>query len=249
MKRCRFVGVAIGLLAILVSLFPTRFALATGGDEGFEKEVNGYQVRLHFPGHAKTGQNPVEIEITAPGGEALSVARVEVSAVPGAAHSEEEPQAHPEDADEEGHTEAEPHAAEGMDGHDGEAEPATHDDMEMHGEDTEMSSSDPHDAEPADTHAEESSGAHGESKEVILKPGKEPGEYAGKVFFSEAGDWAVKVRFTTDDGKVEEHVDFTVDVIDAGPNWTVLGGFFGINATIVAVAAVKKRKSTLVIPA
>jgi hypothetical protein len=282
MKHRKFVGVAIGLLAILVSLFPGRWVFATGGDEGFEKEVNGYQVRLHFSGHAKTGSNPVEIQITAPGGEPVSAAVVEVSAEPGAAHADEEADAHAEEADEDSHMEGEPQATEAMDGHSSEPEPETTGGMEMHGaEETEQTPGETHDAQPADAHAAET-GSHsegevdaaedevepcnleqpctedehaeegedgpGESKEVVLKPAKVKGAYAGKVFFSEAGNWAVKVRFTTQEGAVEEHVDFTVDVVDAGPNWPVLGGFFGINAAIVAVAAVNKRKSTLVIP-
>jgi hypothetical protein len=104
------------------------------------------------------------------------------------------------------------------------------------------------DEEDGDHTEGEEAGGHGEGKS-LLKPAEEAGVYEGEIFFPESGDWAVKVRFAISDGSVDEHVDFTVDVIETGPNWPVLGGFFGINTAVMITAAVLKRKSTLVVPA
>jgi hypothetical protein len=41
----------------------------------------------------------------------------------------------------------------------------------------------------------------------------------------------------------KKDIKFDVDVTSAGPNWVIIGGFIGIVAVIIIVAAVKKKSS------
>jgi hypothetical protein len=93
-------------------------------------------------------------------------------------------------------------------------------------------------APAADGHAEE-------NITVMLEPTTESGEYAGEVHFDTSGEWMFNVHFTVN-GETTE-VDFPIDIARAlSTNYAVLGGFFGINATVIAAAAVLKRKPVVV---
>lgn len=67
------------------------------------------------------------------------------------------------------------------------------------------------------------------------------GEYSGKADFTDKGMWAVKTTFLVN-GQ-QENADFQIDVQSAGPNWFIIGGFLGVIVVIIAVAAVRKKKS------
>ncbi|GEQ22983.1 hypothetical protein CBU02nite_34890 [Clostridium butyricum] len=76
--------------------------------------------------------------------------------------------------------------------------------------------------------------------EVNLESSEE-GQYMGEIDFTDKGKWVVTANFVVD-GK-EKSLDFDVEVADGGPNWIVIGGFVGIVAVIIIVAAVKKKSS------
>lgn len=90
----------------------------------------------------------------------------------------------------------------------------------------------------ADGHAEE-------NITVMLEPTTESGEYVGEVHVEKSGEWMFNVHFTVN-GETTE-VDFPVDITRTlSKNYAVLGGFFGINATVIAAAALLKPKPVVV---
>lgn len=82
----------------------------------------------------------------------------------------------------------------------------------------------------------------GESKPEVtqFKKGQEEGEYVGTVKFSDKGNWKVKTNFTANNG--EKMADFDVDVISAGPNWFVVGGFLVVATLVIVTAGISKKK-------
>lgn len=107
--------------------------------------------------------------------------------------------------------------------------------MEGHGQ-SEM------DSHGSSVHAEADSTGHAEPAAEALEAGAHAGEYVGRVGIDEPGEARLKVSFTVEG--VEREVEFAVHADQAGPNWAVLGGFAGVNATVVLTAAILKRKST-----
>lgn len=71
--------------------------------------------------------------------------------------------------------------------------------------------------------------------------GSGQGEYMGNIDFSDKGKWVVTANVMVN-GE-QKDIKFDVDVISAGPNWVIIGGFIGIVAVIIIVAAVKKKSS------
>ena len=67
------------------------------------------------------------------------------------------------------------------------------------------------------------------------------GQYMGTVNFTDKGKWTVTANVSVN-GE-EKNIKFDADVVSAGPNWVVIGGFVGIVAVIIVVAAVKKKSS------
>lgn len=67
------------------------------------------------------------------------------------------------------------------------------------------------------------------------------GQYMGNIDFSDKGKWVVTANVMVNGEKKD--IKFDVDVASAGPNWVVIGGFVGIVAVIIIVAAVKKKGS------
>lgn len=67
------------------------------------------------------------------------------------------------------------------------------------------------------------------------------GQYMGNIDFSDKGKWVITANATVNGEKKD--IKFDADVVSAGPNWVVIGGFVGIVAVIIAVAAVKKKSS------
>jgi hypothetical protein len=76
--------------------------------------------------------------------------------------------------------------------------------------------------------------------EVTLE-GSEQGQYMGNIDFSDKGKWIVTANVMLNGEKKD--IKFDVDVTSAGPNWVIIGGFIGIVAVIIIVAAVKKKSS------
>lgn len=67
------------------------------------------------------------------------------------------------------------------------------------------------------------------------------GQYMGNIEFTDKGKWIVTANVMVKGEKKE--IKFDVDVVSNGPNWVVIGGFIGIVAVIIIVAAVKKKSS------
>lgn len=65
------------------------------------------------------------------------------------------------------------------------------------------------------------------------------GQYMGKIDFSDKGKWIVTATAIVNGEKRD--IKFDVEVASTGPNWVVIGGFVGIVAVIIVVAAVKKQ--------
>jgi len=63
----------------------------------------------------------------------------------------------------------------------------------------------------------------------------------GNIDFTDKGKWVVTANVMVNGEKKD--IQFDVDVISAGPNWVVIGGFIGIVSIIIIVAAVKKKQS------
>lgn len=66
------------------------------------------------------------------------------------------------------------------------------------------------------------------------------GQYMVKVQFTDEGKWTIKLNVSAE-GR-ERVADFTVNVMNAGPNLYVIYGFLGIIATIIAGAAINKKR-------
>jgi|GEM_PF-1584922 hypothetical protein len=83
----------------------------------------------------------------------------------------------------------------------------------------------------------------GDSKaeSIQFKKGHEEGEYVGTVKFSDKGKWKVKTNFTANNG--EKMADFNIEVISAGPNWFVVGGFLIVAILIIVTAGIAKKKN------
>ncbi len=76
--------------------------------------------------------------------------------------------------------------------------------------------------------------------EAILESSGQ-GQYMGNIDFSDKGKWVITANATVNGEKKD--IKFDVDVVSAGPNWIVIGGFVGIVAVIIVVAAIKKKSS------
>lgn len=76
---------------------------------------------------------------------------------------------------------------------------------------------------------------------IEFKNGDEQGQYMGTVNFTDKGKWIVKA-IIKEQGQ-EKNVDFDVDVAGTGPNWWIIGGFAGVIALIIIVAAMLKKRS------
>jgi hypothetical protein len=76
---------------------------------------------------------------------------------------------------------------------------------------------------------------------IAFEKGDDKGQYMGTVNFTDQGKWIVKSTIKMQ-GQ-EKNVDFDVDVAGSGPNWGIIGGFVGVIALIIIIAAVKKKKT------
>ena len=238
MKKRAFQFLTAYVSIFLLLALPLQGVLADGEGEGIEKEVNGYHVRLVFVEEPKIGENDFHIQIMDSMGMPVANAEVMIMALPYEDMSE-----HEEDANEESH------GTDSMSGMDmPEAEPTEVETDSMPGMD--MSEEEPTDEANADSHGEsqESHGSeeeHGESsmQEIVLVAGHEGGEYEGEVSLHRSGDWVFHVQFTVE-GQLNE-VELPVAVTGIDAKYSILGGFFGINAVVITAAAISKRKPAI----
>ncbi len=77
-------------------------------------------------------------------------------------------------------------------------------------------------------------------KTVRLNASSSKGEYVAQVDFTDAGKWIVMTNF--DVKGLEKEASFDVEVEGASRNWLVLGGFLGVLALVIAVAAIAKSR-------
>jgi len=213
------------LLITAILLLTSTKALADGGEDEYVVTANGYQVELVFKEPAAIGENEFHIQITDSMGMPVPNAEVEVSAMPA-----EEMSAHDENSGTEMATEV---PAVGV--------MTSNNDMagmDMATEAPAIGVMKPN--EPAED-------AHGEEVlKIMLEPTMESGEYAGELHLEASGDWMFNVHFTVN-GETTQ-VDFPVEIARTlGLNYAVLAGFFGINGTVIAAAAILKRKSSIVL--
>lgn len=235
MNRIILRSTAVLMVTAILLQTPIR-AFADGGGDGYVVTANGYQVELVFKEPAVMGENEFHIQITDSMGMPVPNAEVEVSCQPAA-----EPSTHEESAG------TESHDADSMSGMDMSVEAPAVDGMSGMDMATEApvtgvmrpnNGSDVHETEP-DAHAEE-------PVAIMLEPAHETGEYAGKININKSGDWVFNVRFTVNDETTA--VEIPVEVARTfGLNYAVLAGFFGINGTVIAAAAILKRKSSSVL--
>jgi hypothetical protein len=207
----------MAIMAMLLMAFPGT-ALADGGNSGYEATENGYHITLVFSEPVKTGVNEFHVLIADSMGMPVSNADVEVIAMPNQAMS-----VHEEESSDEMHgmemaTETPvPEDAHGMSGMDmsGETEVNAHQDVE------EVA----YEKEPV---------------AVTLAASHEAGEYSGEIQLEASGDWIFNIHFTLDDQMTA--VEIPIEVPRAISNYGILAGFIGINATVIATAAITKRK-------
>ncbi len=217
-------------LTILLAV-PLQGALADGAGEGIEREANGYHIRLIFVESPKLGENEFHVLITDAMGMPVTNAEAGVIAMPEKAMSE-----HEED------TSADAHGADSMSGMDMPTEEAapTDDMNSMSG----MDMGDEPEANEPSTHGEAQDSHEDEPTQIVLEAGHEPGEYSGHLSFNRTGEWVFNVHFTVD-GQLTE-VEFPVTVAGLDAKYGILAGFVGINASVLSVAAIMKRKKNLI---
>jgi hypothetical protein len=218
-KKISGITTRMVIITMLLMGFPGT-ALADGGDGGYEATANGYHITLVFSEPVKSGVNEFHVLIADSMGMPVSDAVVEVVAMPVediSDHSEEPPE---ETHGMEMATETPaPEDAHGMSG------------MDMSSE----SEVNEHEAVEEVAHEEE-------PVAVTLASGHEAGEYSGEIHLDASGNWTFNIHFTLGDQMTA--VEIPIEVPRVISNYGILAGFFGINATVIATAAITKRKPT-----
>lgn len=206
-------GLAITLLVLMLP----GSALASPGDQGTTITVGGYQVSLTFVEPAQAGTNSIHVTILDEMGMPVSNAQVEIRGMPVNETDEHEENMQPTEPD-----------MGGMEGMDPPAPTAVPTES-MHG----VESSHGVDESTNDNQ-------HEETVTAILEPGHESGEYGGEITFSNTGHWMLTVHFSIDGETLE--ADFPVEVTGGSPSGGILAGFAGLNAVLIGVAAITRRK-------
>ncbi len=216
-KKISRITTRMVIISMLVMGFPGT-ALADAGNGGYEATANGYHITLVFSESVKTGVNEFHVLIVDSVGMPVSDAVVEVVAMP-----VEDISDHSEEPAEETHgmemvTETPvPQDAHGMSGMDMSSESGANDHEDVEEVD--------HEEEPV---------------AVTLVSGHEAGEYSGEIHLDASGNWIFNIHFTLDDQMTA--VEIPIEVPRTISNYGILAGFFGINATAIAAAAITKRK-------
>ncbi len=218
MNRMMLRSTAVLLITAILLLIPAS-VLADGGESGYVVAANGYQIELVFKESVAIGENQFHIQITDSTGMPVTGAEVEVSVMPAKGMSSHDENNNGMEMATEAPSVGVMTSNNSMDG------------MEMATEVPSTGVMRPNNE--SDAHAEE-------PLTIMLEPAHESGEYAGKINIDKSGDWVFNVHFTVN-GEATK-VDFPVEIARAlGLNYAVLGGFFGINAIMIVLAASLKR--------
>ena len=207
------------LIALLLLLPAGMVARAASGPDETQATVDGSTIELTFPdGPAKIGPNAVLVRLRAADGQPIRRATVQIA--PAAIG--------PSSADH-GHADGAGHADAATSGH-GDAPTGGHGAMDMAG----------HTASDVAGHADAEAAPHIHTIMTQLASNTD-GSYAGVVHLDSAGAWQIAVHAS---GQGFDHaVAFTVAVAESRSNELILGGFAGVNALIIAAAAVVKRRA------
>lgn len=229
MKKFTSTSVLV-LFLLTLFVFPVT-VLADSGDGGDEitRTVEGYQVTVVFEKLASLGENPIHIRVVDAQKMPVSQAEVEISVVEVQEEHVEKPSAgQHNESGMEGMTEK-PTAESSMSGMEGMSEKPAADnhttDMESKPEKPQSEKTEIHD------------------QMVKLAAGHEKGEYEGEISISNTGDATLRVHLTVQ-GELME-VDFPFHVSESQTGKIVLGGFFALNAAIIAAAVILKNKPVL----
>lgn len=87
-----------------------------------------------------------------------------------------------------------------------------------------------------DTEAHSDANLHGQASPLTLEAGEENGEYVGEIVIPQAGPWIMRAHLIIDDLPMD--VDFPITVAPAQQGWSILTGFFAVNAVIVGAAVI-----------
>jgi hypothetical protein len=206
-------------MAIFLLMLPGA-ALAHGEAEGAIVKIGGYRVSLFFPEPAKAGGNPLHVQILDETGKPVNGARVDISAMP--------------IEDWRQHRESMKSSAPGMDGvH--EMNPASANDMAGMHDMTGM-----HDMPGM----QDMAGMAAVPKVTLFNElYRKTGEYFGVIAFPSAGHWILNTHFSINGQML--NAAFPVDVAKGSTAFVILAGFAGLNALIIWVASVTKRKPVI----
>ncbi len=201
-------------LALLLALPSSAQAHEDVGNR--DQFINGYHIHLDLNEPAQMGHTTILVRLRNWEGKWVTDAEVHLRAMGADAHSDGKANPHSDTAAETDH------AGMDMGGH-GESNPGAPSEHE------------------AGAHDRPNTAGHTEDASLVLRPTGNVGEYVGELNFDKAGEWLLNVRFTVDD-QVEQEAHFNVTVAGE-PAWLVLTIFGGLNAGIIATAAVLRRKS------
>lgn len=82
--------------------------------------------------------------------------------------------------------------------------------------------------------------SNSEPLQIDLESSHDVGQYMGTINFTDDGKWMIKANFNID-GK-DRTADFDLDVAKGGPNWFIIGGFLGVIAIVIILAAINKKR-------
>jgi hypothetical protein len=250
MKNIRWLFNGLAILTLILML--PGSALASPGDGETTVTVSRYRVSLAFVEPAKAGMNSLHVTILDEMGMPVSNARVEINAVPVKDTDEHEDNMQ-HNAPANGYTDPTVEPVNGLTGptHGMEPDHAVEEAADdVHPVEEVMD--DGHAAEEADDGhaAEETDDGHAaeetddeheiEAVTAILVAEHGSGEYAGQITFSNTGHWMLTVQISIDGESLE--AEFPVEVTGGSPSGGILAGFAGLNAALIGVAAITRRK-------
>jgi len=211
-------------LALPLSFAGQVWASGGGHVSSLEESVDGYKVALTFKaGQAQIGHNQLTVRIHDAQGKPVDNAKVTIVTRKYTGTKKE----------------TAVHGGSGMDmdkaDHAGEGRSAPKEASVHGGGGMDMGKADKAD------HAPSEAALSGSLVAGALAAGHEIGEYAGEAETAAAGQWMIEVMFAVP-GQ-EKSAAFIVDVKRGGPNWPVLWGFLIVNAAIIVIAAMTRKKS------
>jgi hypothetical protein len=207
-----FSWMTCSLTTLLLSTMLTGMAFADGRGYGPMITDTGYQVSLYFLESTKAGGNPVRVHVLDETGMPVSGAQVEINAMP-----VEDAHQHQKNMSDSMNAMDDMQNMPGMQSmsHAMASTPTNH----IHGKDGMDSVS---------------SIARSRGLNRML------GDYFGVITFSAPGHWQVNTHVSINGQTLD--ANFPVDVVSHSFSLTILAGFAGLNALIIWLASVSKRK-------